>query len=228
MSFSITINGGGPIGNIVVAGNGGNFIRGFVANPHTNLPLKSDGHLDVGKGVGKDGFLTLIQDYGLKEPYMGKVPLVSGEIAEDFAQYIYKSDGVKNAVALGALMKKNGCVGAGGVIVELLPQAEDDAIFMIEDVMKNFTHISSVIEKMGAEKLFDFYFGHLNAEKFAPEDVVLRCNCSQSRIEDVIVGLGQKEAMDIVNKVGKIEIACQFCNKKYSYDKVEVQKLWQK
>ncbi|MFA6866403.1 MAG: Hsp33 family molecular chaperone HslO [Clostridia bacterium] len=226
--FSITVNGGGILGNIVVAGEGGNFIRGFVANTKATLPLKENGHLDVGNGVGKNGFFTVITDFGLKDAYVGKIPLVSGEIAEDFTQYLYKSEGIENAVALGVRMTKDGCIGAGGIIVEPLPDADDNMICMIEDIMTNFTNVSEIIASLGAEEIFNFYFGHLNAQKYNTEEVVLRCNCSKEKIENIIVGLGEKEAMDIVSEVGKLEIGCQFCGKNYSYSKAEVENLWQK
>lgn len=226
--FSISVNGGGILGNIVVAGSGCNEIRGYIDNETAELPLKENGHLDVGKGVGGDGFFTVIKDYGLKEPYIGRSPLVSGEIAEDFAQYLFKSEGVENAVALGVRIDKNGCIGAGGVIIEPLPQADDNMIFMIEDIMKSFTNISEIISKQTAHEIFDFYFGHLNAEKYPEEEIYLRCSCSDEKIEGLIKGLGEKEAYDIIKEQGEIEVCCQFCNKKYRYGKAEVEKLWQK
>ena len=225
-TFSMTISGGGELGAIVVAGSGGNVLRGYVTNPRVELPLRADGHLDVGKGVGKDGFITVIKDLGLKYPFMGRCALVSGEIAEDFTQYLFTSEGVKSAVALGVRMDGSGCIAAGGVIVEALPGLNDDEIFMIEDVMTNFTNVSEVLEKMTAEEIFDFYFSHLNSESYDKEEIILRCNCSEEKIENTLRSLGKKECDEILEEVGKIELVCHFCEKRFVYGKEDVEKLW--
>ncbi|HKL74179.1 MAG TPA: Hsp33 family molecular chaperone HslO [Clostridia bacterium] len=228
-SFSVTINGGGDIGSIIVAGEGGNFIRGCVQNCEIELPLKADGHLDVGKAVGVDGFMTVIKDFGLKEPYIGRCELVSGEIAEDYAQYLFKSEGIKNAVALGVKVTSTGCVGAGGIIVEALPELDDDnQLYMLEDIMTNFKQVSDIISTKEPEEIFDFYFGHLDSEKLPSENIHLRCNCSEDKITGIVKGLGKKEADSIVSEIGKIEVKCQFCNKHYIYTKEDVDKLWAK
>lgn len=227
-TFSMTINGGGELGPIVVAGNGGNVIRGYVTNPHLDLPLKENGHLDVGQGVGKEGFITVIKDFGLKEPYVGRCQLVSGEIAEDFTQYLFTSEGIHSAVALGVRMNDSGCIAAGGVIVEALPGLNDDELFMIEDIMTNFVNVSEILEEKSAEDVFDFYFAHLNAEGYEPEEIRLQCNCSEEKIENTLRSLGKKECEEILNEVGMIEIVCHFCEKRYVYGRAEVEKLWEK
>jgi molecular chaperone Hsp33 len=228
-SFSISINGGGEIGNIIVAGDGGNFVRGYVENPSVCLPLKENGHLDVGKAVGTDGFMTVIKDFGLKEPYIGRTELVSGEIAEDFTKYLYASEGIRSAVALGVKVTKDGCVGAGGVIVEAMPDLKsDEQLFMLEDIMTNFNEVSDIMSKMSVEEIFDFYFGHLDSEKLPLETISLRCSCSEKKIEGIVQGLGSDEAASIINEMGKIEIKCQFCNTDYIYTKQDVDKLWVK
>ena len=227
-TFSITINGGCELGPIVVAGNGGNVIRGYVTNPHVELPLKENGHLDVGKGVGKDGFITVIKDFGLRDPYMGRCQLVSGEIAEDFTQYLFTSEGVHSAVALGVRMDGTGCIAAGGVIVEALPGLNDDELFMIEDIMTNFVNVSEVLQEKSAEEVFDFYFSHLNAEGYDKEEIKLECNCSEEKIISMMRSLGKKECDSILDEFGKIEFLCHFCEKRYVYGREEVDKLWQK
>lgn len=225
-TFSMTINGGGELGSIVVAGSGGNVIRGYVDNPHVEFPLKEDGHLDVGKGVGKDGFITVIKDLGLKEPYMGRCALVSGEIAEDFTQYLFTSEGIRSAVALGVRMDKDGCLSAGGVIVEALPGLDDGQLFMTEDVMSNFKQVSEILQEKTPSEIFDFYFGHLDAEGYEEEKVTLKCNCGEEKIENTLRSIGQKECDEILEEVGKIEILCHFCGKKYVFDKERTDKLW--
>ena len=226
-TFSMTVNGGGELGSIVVAGNGGNTIRGYVTNSNVELPLKENGHLDVGAGVGTDGFITVIKDFGLKEPYMGRCKLVSGEIAEDFTQYLFTSEGIKSAVALGVRVDSNGCIGAGGVIVEALPGINEDEIFMLEDIMSNFINVSEILEKMSASEIFDFYFSHLDSESYEEEEIFLKCNCSEEKIENTLRSLGRKECEEIIEEVGMIEIACHFCERRYRYNKEEVNKLWE-
>ena len=125
-AFSLTFSGDGPIGSVVVAGTPG-YIRGYVDNPAVELPTRIDGHLNVGAGVGK-GYLTVVKDLGLKEPYVGRCELVTGEIAEDFAKYLLISEGVRSAVALGVQVTKDGCVAAGGIIAEALPGMTEDRL----------------------------------------------------------------------------------------------------
>ena len=226
-TFSMTINGGGELGSIVVAGNGGNCIRGYVTNPDLELPLKENGHLDVGKGVGTEGFITVIKDFGLKEPYVGRCKLVTGEIAEDFTQYLFSSEGIHSAVALGVRVDASGCIGAGGVIVEALPGLLEEELFMIEDVMSNFTNVSEILANMSASEIFDFYFAHLNSESYEEEEITLKCNCSRERIESTLRSLGKKECDEIIEEVGKIEIVCHFCETRYVYGREEADKLWE-
>ncbi len=227
-AFSITINGKGPLGGIVVAGNGENVIRGYVGNPTLELPLNSVGHLDVGSAVGIDGNITVIKDLGLKDPYVGRCELISGEIAEDFTKYLYSSEGIRSAVALGVRVDKEGCVSAGGVIVEALPDIEEPMLFMLEDIMTNFTNVSEVLAEKSAEEIFDFYFGHLNSEKFPVEEVTLKCTCSLDRTKKTLLALGKEECMEILNVVGKVEMVCPFCDTKYNFNREEIEKLWDK
>lgn len=226
--FSMTINGGGEAGSVVIAGSSNNVIRGYVSNPSVDLPLKSDGHLDVGTAVGKDGFMTVIKDMGLKEPYVGRCELVSGEIAEDFAKYLYISEGIKSAVALGVKVDATGCIAGGGIIVEALPDIEEPMLFMLEDIMTNFVNVSEVLSQKSVEEIFEFYFSHLESEVFPVEEVTLKCTCSVERTEKTLIALGKKEIDEIMTLVGKVEMVCPFCSKKYTYNKEEINKLWDK
>lgn len=213
--FSLTVDGGGPLGKIIVAGEAGNTVRGFAENPTLDLPPKN-GKLDVGGAVGKDGFITVIKDFGLKEPYVGKCRLISGEIAEDFASYLLTSEGIPAAVALGVLTDANGCRAAGGVIAEALPDADDGDIFVLEDIMSNFGKISTLLAEKPAEEIMDFYFGHLDAQIFPAEKLKLACRCGE-KIPVVIRSLGREEANKIIAERGAIEARCDFCNKVYTY-----------
>lgn len=226
-TFSMVIKGDGPAGNVVVAGESGNKVRGFLSNPFVDLPLKENGKLDVGGAVGKVGSFSVIKDYGLKRPYNGNSELISGEIAEDFAYYLYKSEGIQSAVSLGVRVGSEGVLAAGGIIAEALPGIDENQVFMLEDVMSNLSEISALINEKPIEEILDFYFGHLDFELLATEELNLECNCSDERIKNIILGLGKDEAMDIVKEMGKLEIACQFCTRNYQFGQAEVEKLWE-
>lgn len=225
-TYSVTVNGGGPLGSIVVAGGYGN-IRGCVLNPAVELPLKEDGHLDVGGGVGKDGCITVVKDLGLKDPYVGRCELVSGEIAEDFVKYLLTSEGIRSAAAFGVKVRKDGCATACGIVAEALPGITEDMLVILEDVMSNFKNLSDLTENKTIEEIFEFYFAHLNSEKYATEEVKLVCNCSEERIKNLIRGLGRTECEEILKERGSIEAVCHFCEKKYSFGKEDVDKLWE-
>lgn len=222
--YSIVVNGGGPLGKIVVAGEAGCNVRGFVENPYVELPYKN-GKLDVGGAVGKNGDITIIKDLGLKEPYVGVSKLISGEIAEDFASYLLKSEGITAAVALGVLTDMRGCRAAGGVIVEAMPDATDEDIIILEDIMTNFSGISSMLAEKSAKQIMDFYFGHLDAEIFPSQKITLQCHCKK-KIEGVVRSLGRNEAESIIAESGKIEVRCDFCNTVYTFHQDELDKLF--
>ena len=224
-TFSITVTGDGPLGPIVVAG-GNKTIRGYVTNPVTSLPTRPDGHLDVGSGVGHNGYITVIKDLGLKDPYVGRSELVSGEIAEDFTRYFLTSEGIRTAIALGVKVNSDGCITAGGIICEALPGITEDMLVILEDVMTNFTNVSDVMATKSLEEIYDFYFSHLNAEIYATDEIKLSCNCSHKRIENLVKSLGKAECEEIIKEQGKIEAVCHFCEKRYVFTQAEVDKLW--
>lgn len=226
-TFSLTVSGSGELGKIIVAGDSDGHIRGYVENPFLDLPLRlADGKLDVGRAVGATGDLTVVKDFGLKEPYVGRSELVSGEIAEDFATYLLRSEGIPSAVALGVLVDKSGCKASGGVIVEALPDADENAFVILEDIFRDFSNVSSVIAEKGLENLVDFYFGHLHAEVFPTLPLKLKCNCSKRKIDGIVRGLGKQEAKSIIEEYGKLEVNCEFCGKTYAYGKRELDKLF--
>lgn len=222
--FNMIVDGGGPLGKIVVAGESGGTVKGFVEHPAIELPPKN-GKLDVGGAVGKEGFLTLIKDLGLKEPYVGRSPLVTGEIAEDFASYLLHSEGIASAVALGVLTDCNGCKAAGGVIVEALPSADENTLVMLEDIVRNFTSVSALLSEKSAEEIMDFYFGHLHCEVLDTEPIRLFCNCAE-KVEGIIAGLGRQEAESIIKEQGKIEINCDYCRSQYVYTEKDLDRIF--
>lgn len=221
--LSITIDGKGVCGKIVVAADGKLNVKGSVVNPDADLPLNAKGKLDVGGGVGKDGFITVVKNLGLKEPYVGKCRLVSGEIGEDFASYYAYSEQQPTAIAVGVLVKGEKCLGAGGVILQPLPDCSEEAIEKAEKLINDFSSVSKMIADGGAEGIIKRYF---RAYEFTEYETNYKCDCSREYIDKILISLGKKEIDDIIDKEGKIEVSCEFCNKKYVYYKADAEKLF--
>lgn len=224
--LSITINGGGPLGRIVVLSDYGAKVRGYVENPEVELPLNEKGKLDVGGGVGRNGYIGVIKDLGLKEPYSGRSPVVDGEIANDFAYYFTVSEQQPSAVALGVLAADNECVSAGGVFVSALPGADDNAITVMEDILTNFTRVSETFREMTPDDVIDRYFSQFDIFYLPDVYPAYECTCSRERLEQVVVSLGRDEAYDILRENGKVELTCQFCGKKYEFSEQDLNKLF--
>ena len=224
--LSVSIVGDGPIGKITVCGNGELAMRGVVDNPFVDIPLKPNGKLDVGGAVGK-GRLTVIKSMGLKEPYSGSSELVSGEIAEDFASYYANSEQQPTAIALGVKIGVDGkCVGAGGVILSALPFATEESIVKAENIMNNFSDVSSKIQTMGAEGILkEFFEGDISDEinKYTPE---YKCLCSEEYVKGILISLGKDELLDIIEKEGQVKVNCQFCEKEYCFTKEDVESFF--
>lgn len=221
-TLSITITGDGPLGSIVVCGNHDLMMRGYVDNPKVDLPLKSNGKLDVGGAVGK-GRITVVKNLGLKEPYTGSSKLVSGEIAEDFAAYFTYSEQQPTGMALGVKIGKDlKCVGAGGLVIQPMPGASDESIDLAEKLLSNFGSISSMIEEYGLDGIIDRYFDGVFFFEYEPK---YQCTCSKDYVDRILITLGEKELYDTVEKEGKIEVVCHFCPNKYTYFKEDVDKL---
>lgn len=226
-SISIQIRGDGPIGNVVASSNSKGEVRGYVGNPMVDLPLKNNGKLDVGRAIGRNGRVIVIKDFGLKEPYIGQSNIVSGEIAEDLTYYFAHSEQQPSAVNLGVLVDKDLSVKAsGGYIVQLLPDASDEDIDILEESIKKSEPISTLIDKgFTPEDILKEVFGKFNMSILKKEEVEFKCNCSRDRIEKALRSLGEKEIKDIIEEDGKAEIVCHFCNKKYNFSKKDLESL---
>ena len=228
--ITLQIKSNGPIDTMIVVSDKNGDVRGYIKNPSIDLPLKSNGKLDVGTAVGKDGMLYIIRDIGLKEPYVGLTPLVSGEIAEDFTEYFAKSEQVPTAIALGVLVDKNGVKSAGGYIVQLMPDATEEEISILEKNLSQIPPISKMLENnMTLEDIAGMITGDgmlfMVGEDLLPK---YKCDCQKSRIENGLISLGKKELEDIINTDGKAEVECKFCKKKYTFSKEELEKLKEK
>ena len=219
--LSVTIKGDGAGGKIVVCGNGDLEMRGFIDNPQVDLPLRPDGKLNVGACVGKNGRLTVVRSMGLKEPYTGSSELITGEIAEDFTAYFAFSEQQPTAMALGVKIGTDGkCVGAGGVIVQALPNASDNSLFLAEEIVKDCANVSTLIEEHGAEWIVKELFFADKYQEYTPQ---YKCHCSREYIEKVLISLGKNQLEDIIEKEGDIKVNCEFCDKIYTFNKDDVQ-----
>lgn len=224
--LSIVVAGDGVGGKITVCGNGNLCMRGVIDNPEATLPLRADGKLDVGGCVGRNGRITVTKSMGLKEPYSGSSKLVTGEIAEDFTAYYAYSEQMPTAIALGVKIGKTGkCVGAGGVIIQALPFATEEDLVKAEDIMKNFSNISTLIEEKGAEGVLKEYFGDIDYREYNPK---YKCLCNRNYVKGILTSLGEKEVNDIIEKEGRVKVSCQFCNKEYVFGKEDADKLFKK
>lgn len=219
-SITLQIKGNGPIGNIVVTSDGKLRTRGYVTNPQVDVELRKDGKLNVGKAVGNEGFLYVIKDIGLKEPYIGMSKLITGEIAEDFANYYYTSEQKNTAVALGVLVNSKGVKKAGGFIVSSMPDATEDELFILENRLQEAKPISQMLdENMSLLEIAKDITGDekikiLDQEEKKPQ---YKCNCSKEKMEKAIKSIGKEELTKMLEEDKKIEIVCQFCNQKYEY-----------
>lgn len=225
--LTVQIKGNGPLGSIVVVSNNTPTLKGYVENPIVDLPLKENGKLDVGSAVGKEGFLNIIKDIGLKEPYIGMVPLITGEIAEDFTNYFYTSEQTNTAVSLGVLVGKDGVIASGGYIVSAMPDATEDQLFILENRIKEAKPISKMIEEnMSLLDIAKDITGDENLQVIQ-EDITpeYECDCSKEKFEKALISMGKEEIKDIIKTQENIETVCHFCNKKYNFSKNELEKI---
>ena len=223
--LTLQIKGNGPIGTITVTADNKGRVRGYVLNPQVDLPLKENGKLDVGSAVGSDGFIYVIKDIGLKEPYIGMSKIITGEIAEDFANYYYTSEQKNTAVALGVLVNKNGVKRAGGFIVTGMPDATEDELFILENRLKEAKPISQMLdENMSLLDIAKDITGDINIKVIGDEEKIPKyeCDCSKERMERALISLGKEELKKIIEEDGKVELVCQFCNKKYKFNEEEL------
>lgn len=223
--ITIQVLGDGPLGSIVVSANSNGEVKGYVSNPFAEAELNEEGKLNVGAIVG-NGTLNIIKDIGLKEPYIGNVPLQTGEIAEDFSYYYAVSEQIPTAIALGVLINKDGSVKrAGGYFLQVMPDTPEEIINLIENRIAKAGTITQMLEKgMTLEEIAKYISDDLNT--YAVEECVpqFKCDCSRERMEKAIFSLGKKEILEL-SEAAVTEICCHFCNKKYHFSKEEILKL---
>ena len=226
-SVTLQIKGGGPLGTILaVADHEGN-ARGYVQNPHVELMEKHPGKLDVGAAVGENGTLTVIKDLGLKEPYIGSVGLLSGEIAEDLAVYFVESEQIPTACALGVLVGRDQSItSAGGYLIQLLPGAPEETIDRIEAGVRKVGSVSHALEGgLDGEGLLRAVLEGFQLEILEKHPVEYRCYCSRERVSRALISMGRAELEGLIREQGQADLTCQFCDRVYHYAKEELEEL---
>lgn len=227
--ITIQIKGNGEIGTMLTTANNYPEVKGYVGNPYVDLPLNEFGKLDVGGAVGQDGYINVIKDIGLKEPYIGISPLTSGEIADDFTNYFVNSEQRQSAVALGVLVDRNGVRQAGGYLINPMPDATDEEISKVEKAIFEAGAISKMLdENLSLLEIAKKVTGDKNV-KVIEDDITpkYQCNCSKEKMAEGLLTIGKEEIKDIIEKEGKAELICHFCNKKYQFNKEELEKMIQ-
>jgi len=223
-SVSVQIKGGGPIGTVLAVAHGDLTVKGYVDNPGVDLPRMGK-KLNVGGAVGKEGKMTVIKDMGMREPYIGQVNLVSGEIAEDFAMYFTASEQTPSLVSLGVLVDDERVIAAGGLIVQMLPGASEAAIASVEHSIPMFADISATIQEYHLEGAVNQLLLHLEPEVLEKKVPYYQCDCSRERIEGMLVTLGSEELQDMIDTQQGAQVDCHFCLKRYKFDAEDLKVL---
>jgi molecular chaperone Hsp33 len=226
-SVTVQFRGTGPLGMITCVAESSGDVRGYVQNPQVFLPLNDLQKLDVGTAVGREGTLTVMKDLGLKEPYIGQVPLVSGEIAEDLTAYFATTEQVPTACALGVLVDTDQSVkAAGGYLIQLLPGADDAVIEKVERGVRRSGYVTNHFAAGTTPlELVKDILSEFEVEELETVPVAYRCDCSRERVQRALISLGKEELTDILQKQGACSLGCQFCGKQYRFDKNELEEL---
>ncbi|MFL2059972.1 Hsp33 family molecular chaperone HslO [Marinilactibacillus psychrotolerans] len=225
--ITVRIEGNGPIGYLVIDSNGKGETKGYIHNPQVNLPLNNNGKLDVRGAVGTDGMLTVSKDLGMKKPFVGQVPLVSGELGEDFTYYMANSEQVPSAIGVSVLVNPDETVkAAGGFMIQVLPNAKEETIKKIETVIAELPLVSRLMENGETpDEILERLVGKDNYQLLETTPVQFKCDCSKERFGDAIISLGVDEIQNMIDEDHGAEAVCHFCRTKYQYTENDLEKL---
>lgn len=228
-SVTLRINGGGPAGTVMAVSDSNGNARGYVTNPVVEIPLNSKGKLDVSGAIGTDGFLTVIKDLNLKEPYIGQTPIFTGEIAEDITSYYATSEQLPSVCALGVLVNPDLSIKkAGGFIIQLLPTAFDDTIDAVERCITGIPSVTQMLtDGLTPEEICHRVLSEFELEVLDDAYPVYKCNCSKERVEGALISTGIKTLKELELEE-KTEVSCQFCDKKYTFSGSDISELIKK
>ena len=226
-SLTLQIKGDGPLGTVLAVSDEEGNVRGYVTHPEVDLPLRQDGKLDVGAAVGHEGTLTVIKDLQMKEPYVGTIDLMGGEIAEDVAAYFVESEQIPTACGLGVLVDRDQSVrAAGGYLIQLLPGAGEDTIVKVEGGIMTAGSVSALLDKdPDPENLLRTVLSDFDMQILETSPVEYRCCCSRERVERALISLGEQELEDILRQQGKCQLTCQFCDAVYDFSGDDLRRL---
>ena len=231
-ALTITFDGHGPLGKVTADATPEGFVRGYVTNPYVDLPQNAKGKIDVGGGVGTDGTVTVTRFTGLRNPVTGSAPLTDGEIADDLTKYLYVSEQTPSSVGLGVLIghagEKMACIGAGGFIIQPMPDATDETIDKLEANLKKVNSVSHMVEHgLDAKGIIAELLQGFAVDYLTTTDLAFRCQCSKERISEVLLSLGKTDLASLIED-GHAEVCCHFCNERYAFSKEELQAIYDK
>lgn len=226
-SLTLQFKGGGPLGTVLAVSDNEGCVRGYVTNPHTDLPLRPDGKLDVGGAVGHEGTLTVIKDLHMKEPYVGTIDLLGGEIAKDVAGYFVESEQIPTACALGVLVDRDQSVkSAGGYLIQLMPGAGEDTIAKVEGGVMAAGPVSAILEQNDdPEALLRTVMSDFDLKILETCPVSYKCYCSRQRVERALISLGKSELEQMLAEQGGCQLTCQFCDAVYDFSADDLRTL---
>ena len=226
-TMTVKINGNGPVGGIVVDGNANGTVKGYVQNPHVHLPLNDKHKIDVKGAVGTEGFLAVTKDLGLKEPFTGQVPLVSGELGEDFTYYLAKSEQIPSSVGLSVFVNNDNSIEtAGGFMIQVMPGAKEETISQIEKRLAEIPMVSEMMrDGKKPEDILNEILGAENVKILDKMPVSYHCDCSRERFLGVLTSLPTDQLQEMADEDHGAEAVCHFCGKKYQFTEDELRKI---
>lgn len=226
-TMTLRINGGGATGTLIAVSNSSGNVKAFVENPIVEIPLNQYGKLDVKGAVGNDGFLSVIKDLGLKEPYVGQTPIVSGEIAEDITNYYAVSEQIPTVCGLGVLVNPDLSVrAAGGYIVQLLPFADESCISVLEENIKSIQSVSAMIDEgLKPKDIIELLLKNLNPNVLEGVSTSYKCDCSRERTSRALSLIKKEDLVEMHNEQETVEVCCHFCNKKYEFSRNDIAEM---
>lgn len=228
--ITVKMDGDGPLKSVLATADNKGNVKGYVSNPYVIMEPNASGHLNVGGGIG-EGTLTVIRDMGMKEPYVGQVPLYTGEVAEDLTYYFTKSEQTPSSVGLGVLVEREdlSVIAAGGFIIQLLPFADEATISHLEENLQKFSSVTDIL-KAGKtpEELLNIVLDGFDIEITDTVDLNFYCNCDKDRVERALMLIGEKEIQDMIDEGKEVELKCHFCNKSYIFNVDELKEIKEK
>lgn len=222
--ITVKMDGDGPLKGVLATADRSGNVKGYVTNPYVVMEPNASGHLNVGGGIG-EGTLTVIRDMGLKEPYVGQVPLYTGEVAEDLTYYFTKSEQTPSSVGLGVLVERENLsvIAAGGFIIQLLPFASEEVITKLEENLTKFSSVTDILKSgKTPEDLLNILLEGFDVEITDKIDLNFYCNCDKDRVERALMLIGRKELQELIDEGKPVELCCHFCNKKYVFKTSEL------